>query len=165
MLICPTCKTENAEGTKFCRECGDPLGNASMPPMQSRATPASTAPILTQIYDLIRTILTRLGVSTSSIPATAPSAGSIRESLARLGISFSRGQIIGFAVSLIGGMIVARILPFIYPIFDPILTIVFGSGPSPMRDGFNTNAMTLITFSSSFVLSFATMFLTRSRAR
>ncbi|MBI5651427.1 MAG: hypothetical protein HZC40_13445 [Chloroflexi bacterium] len=136
-----------------------------MPPAQSRATPASAAPILTQVYDLIRTILTRLGVAPSSIPATAPSAGSIRESLARLGITFSRGQIIGFVVSLIGGMIVARILPFIYPVFDPILTFFFGRGPSPMRDGFNTNAMTLITFSVSFVLSFATMFLTRSRAR
>ena len=100
-------------------------------------------------------------VSLESIrTAVKPAYTSIRAALARLGISLSRGQIIGFIVSLIGGMIMARVLPFIYPIFDPILTLVFGSGPSALRDGFNTNMMTLITFATSFVLSFATMFLT-----
>ena len=81
-----------------------------------------------------------------------PPAKDIRESLARLGLDFSRNQLIGFGVSLLSGMIVARILPFIYPIFDPVLTLAFGSGPSPTRDGFNTNMMTFITFLTSLIV-------------
>lgn len=163
MLVCSNCGTQNAEGTKFCRECGNALAGPAAPP-QPRAALPSTAPITT-LYNLIRDALTRLGVSPSSIPATMPPAKDIRESLARLGISFSRGQIIGFALSLLGGIVVARILPFIYPVFDPILTLVFGSGPSPTRDGFNTNMMTLITFFTSFVMSFVTMALTKSKTK
>lgn len=92
-----------------------------------------------------------------------PPAKDIRESLARLGLDFSRNQLIGFGASFLSGFIMARILPFIYPVFDPVLTIVFGSGPGAARDGFNTNMMTLITFGTSFVLSFLTMRLTKSR--
>lgn len=142
MMTCHNCGTQNAEGVKFCRECGTPLLPSATPPARL------TNPSLDSL--------------TSSV---TPTARSIRESLARLGVTFSREQIIGFVLSLIGGMIVARILPFIYPIFDPILTLVFGSGPSAMRDGFNTNMMTLITFATSFVLSFATMFVTTTLKR
>jgi len=164
MLVCSNCGTQNTAGTKFCRECGTPLGSPTAPPTQSRATPASTAPITT-LYNLIRAALTRLGVSPSAMPETMPPAKDIRESLLRLGISFSRNQLIGFGLSLLGGIVMARILPFIYPVFDPLLTIVFGSGPGAARDGFNTNMMTLITFSTSFVMSFVTMRLTQSKER
>ena len=162
MLVCSNCGTQNTEGTKFCRECGTPLGSpaASAPPPRT-ATP-STRPIDT-FYNFIRDVLTRVGVAPSSLPATTPPAKDIRESLLRLGISFSRGQLIGFGLSLLGGMIVARILPFIYPVFDPILTLAFGSGASATRDGFNTNMMTLITFFTSFALSFVTMALTKAK--
>ena len=140
-MICQKCSTENAEGVKFCRECGTALDPSS---------PASQAAPIT--LDSLATTV-------------KPVARSLLESLARLGINFSRKQIIGFAGSLIGGMIVARVLPFIYPVFDPILTLVFGSGPGEARDGFNTNMMTLITFATSFVLSFVTMFVTTTLKR
>lgn len=164
-MICQNCGTQNAEGVKFCRECGAPLGLTDAPPTQPRATSSSSVPTIQQLYVAARKSLIDFGVSSSTIPETMPTAKNIRESLARLGITFSREQIVGFAISLIGGMIVARILPFIYPIFDPILTFAFGSGPGEMRDGFNTNMMTLITFATSFVLSFATMFVTTTLKR
>ena len=139
-MICQNCGSRNADDLRFCGNCGKPLAQSAGSPVQ----PTS--------------------VTLESITsAVAPTAKSLLESLARLGINFSRKQIIGFVISLIGGMIMARILPFIYPIFDPILTVVFGAGPGAVRDGFNTNMMTLITFSTSFVLSFATMFVTKAR--
>lgn len=141
-MICHKCGTQNAEGVKFCRECGTALTESAAPASQSLSTSLQ-----------------------SIVTAAKPAATSIRESLARLGVTFSRQQIIGFVISLVGGMIMARILPFIYPIFDPILTLVFGSGPGAVRDGFNTNMMTLITFFTSFGLSFATMFVTTTLKR
>lgn len=160
MLVCSNCSTQNTAGTKFCRECGTPLGNPAAPPPP--ATSPSERPIDT-LYKFIRGVLTRVGVSPASMPATMPPAKDIRESLLRLGISFSRAQIIGFVLSLLGGVGMAQILPFIYPVFDPILTLAFGSGASATRDGFNTNMMTLITFFTSFALSFVTMTLTKAK--
>lgn len=139
-MICQNCGSQNLEHARFCLQCGTPLG-------QPGTTPVPT-----------------VSASLESLAAAVkPQAKSLLESLARLGIDFSRKQIIGFVISLIGGMIMARILPFIYPIFDPILTLVFGAGPGAVRDGFNTNMMTLITFFTSFGLSFATMLVTKTR--
>jgi len=163
MLVCSNCGTQNTAGTKFCRECGNALAAPAAPPESRAASPSPTP--LAALYHSSRDALMRAGVSSSALPATAPTASSIRESLARLGISFSRKQIIGFVVSLLGGMVMARILPFIYPVFDPILTLAFRSGPSPLRDGFNENMMTLITFFTSFAMSFVTMALTQSKEK
>jgi hypothetical protein len=57
---------------------------------------------------------------------------------------------------VLAGLIVARVLPYVYPVLDPLLSLVFGSGPSSLRDGFNARAMTAITFIISFTLAFAT---------
>ena len=139
-MICQNCGAEIAAHAKFCLNCGATLGQPGTPPV------ATVSQSLESLASAVK-----------------PTAKSLLESLARLGINFSRKQIIGFVISLIGGMIMARILPFIYPIFDPILTVVFGAGPGAVRDGFNTNMMTLITFFTSFGLSFATMLVTKTR--
>ena len=126
-MNCSNCGHTNPPGTKFCRQCGTPM---------STTTSASTAP------------------TTSTAVGAGPPADSIQASLARLGIPLSRRQLIGFVVAVLAGMIVARILPFIYgPIFDPLLTPVFGSGAGP-RDTFNSFMMTALTFAASFVISF-----------
>ncbi|MDP9298475.1 MAG: zinc-ribbon domain-containing protein, partial [Actinomycetota bacterium] len=33
MAICPSCGTENQDGSKFCNECATPLGTASVRPV------------------------------------------------------------------------------------------------------------------------------------
>jgi len=75
-------------------------------------------------------------------------------SLARLGIHFDLGQGIGCVGGVLVGLIVASALPYIYPIFSArILDIIFGPGPSTLRDGFNTNFMTACTCLSSFLVA------------
>lgn len=60
----------------------------------------------------------------------------------------------GVVGGVIVGMIVARLLPYIYPIFSArLLDLVFGPGFSPLRDGFNTNFMTACTCFSSFAVA------------
>lgn len=83
------------------------------------------------------------------------SSSSILTSLSRLGIRVARTQLIGLIVSVITGMVVARLLPFIYPlIFSRPLDIVFGPGASSFRDGFNSLLMTTCTFMASFLVAF-----------
>lgn len=85
----------------------------------------------------------------------APSAQkSPLASLARLGIPVRAGQVIGIAAGVIVGLIVARLLPYIYPIFSArLLDAVFGPGFSPARDTFNANFMTACTCLSSFTVA------------
>jgi hypothetical protein len=160
VMNCHNCGTMNSEGTKFCRECGTSLVATTAAAPASRVISSSSAPTIQQLYVSMRQSLVDFGVSSTTMPETMPTAQNLRESLARLGISLSRKQLTGFGASFLAGLIAARILPYIYPIFDPILTAVFGSGPGMARDGFNTNMMTLITFFTSFVLSAVTMLLT-----
>ena len=88
------------------------------------------------------------------------------KSLAKLGISITRAQLIGLLASVIAGLIVARAMPFIYPIiFSRALDFVFGPGPSTVRDNFNTHLMTACTFGSSFLIAFVVMILFRSKKR
>lgn len=72
-----------------------------------------------------------------------------------LGIRLSSRELVGFGLAVLAGMVVARILPSIYPILAPLLDALFGKGASPARDGFNAFMMTALTFLSSFVISFS----------
>jgi hypothetical protein len=88
-------------------------------------------------------------------PAAAPAAqGSVIASLGRLGIPVRAGQLIGIAAGVIMGLIVARALPYIYPIFTAnLLDVVFGPGITEARDGFNSHLMTGCTCCSSFLVA------------
>jgi len=64
------------------------------------------------------------------------------------------GQTLGCLGGIVVGLVVARALPFIYPIFSArLLDLIFGPGYSPLRDGFNTNLMTACTCLSSFAVA------------
>jgi hypothetical protein len=96
---------------------------------------------------------------------TAAKPSALQNSLGLLGIPVTGGQIVGFIVATIAGLVIARILPYVYFVFDPLLTAVFGSGPSYERDGFNTFMMTAITFLTSFGLALVSAWLARPRPK
>jgi hypothetical protein len=124
IMHCPSCGTENPTDNRFCISCGAPL-----------ARPASTP---------------------SPIPAPNSSGAmtSIQTSLGRLGIEVSTRQLVGIAVATIVGIVVARVLPNIYPIiFAPILAVLFFGNGSGTSDSFNSSMMTWITFLSAFAVS------------
>ncbi|MFQ5855305.1 MAG: zinc-ribbon domain-containing protein [Anaerolineae bacterium] len=170
-MNCNNCGHANPPGTKFCRQCGTPLRSVSPAGAATqRQAPAAGGTPCVQCGATVpagQRFCTQCGtpVSSTTQPPTpdtipepdaliSPPGDSIQASLARLGIPLSRRQLIGFGLAVLAGMIVARILPFIYgPIFDPLLTPVFGSGAGP-RDTFNSFMMTALTFLTSFVISF-----------
>jgi predicted PurR-regulated permease PerM len=64
------------------------------------------------------------------------------------------GQTLGCVGGVIVGLVVARVLPFIYPIFSAnVLDLIFGPGVSTLRDGFNSLFMTGCTCLSSFAVA------------
>ena len=95
---------------------------------------------------------------------TQPSG--ITASLNRLGIRLTTGQWVGAVIAVIAGLIVARVLPFVYPlIFSWLLDLVLAPGPSDLRDGLNTMVMNLCTLGTSFVISLVATVLFRRRRR
>jgi hypothetical protein len=93
----------------------------------------------------------------------SPQSG-ITASLNRLGIRLTTGQWVGAVVAVIAGLIVARVLPFIYPlIFSRLLDLVLSPGPSDLRDGLNTMVMNMCTLGTSFVISLASTMIFRRR--
>jgi hypothetical protein len=62
-------------------------------------------------------------------------ARGITASLNKLGIPVTTGQWIGAVVSVLAGIIIARVLPYVYPIFfSRILDLILGPGVSTLRD-------------------------------
>jgi hypothetical protein len=81
-------------------------------------------------------------------------ARGITASLNRLGIPVTTGQWVGAVLAVLAGIVIARVLPYVYPIFfSPLLDLVFEPGPSTLRDGFNSFLMTVCTGSTSFIVS------------
>jgi len=90
----------------------------------------------------------------------------ITASLNKLGIPVTTGQWIGSVIAVLGGLIVARVLPYIYPIFfSRLLDLVFGAGMSSLRDGFNSFMMTACTCTASFLVSIATFLAFRKKRK
>jgi hypothetical protein len=71
-----------------------------------------------------------------------------------LGIGVNREQVLVVIAAVFVGLVIARLLPYVYPIFSArLLDLIFGPGYSPVRDGFNTNFMTACTCFSSFAVA------------
>jgi hypothetical protein len=66
----------------------------------------------------------------------------------------SSRRIKGFVIAVIAGLVMARVLPYIFPLASPLEDAWFGEGISSARDRFNSFAMTAITFATSSVISF-----------
>lgn len=132
-MKCPNCGVVNPSGSRFCNTCGTPL--AASPPPPPRPKPSPTP---------------------SPQRPSAPGKGQspLIQSLGRLGLPVTRRQLIGLGIAILTGMIVARALPYIYPLlFARILDFVLGQGISATRDSFNSFFMTTITFCSSFLVA------------
>lgn len=78
----------------------------------------------------------------------------MRASVANVGLRLSSQQLVGFGVAVIAGVIMARILPYMYPVLSPILDAVFGAKATTSRDNFNAFMMTALTFLTSFVIAY-----------
>ena len=93
-------------------------------------------------------------------------ARGITASLNKLGIPVTTGQWIGVVIAVLAGIIMARVLPYVYPIFfSRILDFVLGPGMSTLRDGFNTFFMTTCTMGTSFAVSLVTFVLFRRKRK
>lgn len=139
MANCTACGSSLKAGIQFCTKCGTRV-SAPVPTSDQRST-TSRQPSPQQTP-----------VASSGSPSP-----SIQASLGRLGIQLSSRHLVGFILASLAGMVVARILPFIYPyVFFPLLAIVFQGNPSGSSDSFNSFMMTAITFLTSFVISFIT---------
>ena len=69
-------------------------------------------------------------------------------------------------LAVLAGILVARVLPFIYPlIFSRLLDFVLNPGPSTLRDGLNTWIMSVCTCGTSFIISMLAAVLFRRKRR
>jgi hypothetical protein len=98
-------------------------------------------------------------------PASDPKPSSLAASLRALGFRPTRGQIVGFVAAVIFGMVLARILPSVFPIFYPVLSFVFVEVLGTTPDGFNTAAITWLTCLGSAGVSFLSTFLLGRRRK
>jgi hypothetical protein len=134
-MQCQSCGEENPSENRFCNTCGNQLPGVT--------GAASAGP--------------------AAVPASAGPSGSpsIQASLERLGIRLSTRQLVGIAIATLAGIVVARVLPNVYPVlFAPILQVLFFGNPAGSSDSFNTSIMTWLTFLTSFVIS---LLIARSR--
>lgn len=157
-MNCPNCSHPNPIGTRNCLRCGASLAHAApLPPTRPGAAPsAQTTPSPSAGQ----------ARPASPTPPVGPAQTSPLASLARLGIPVSPGQVVGVIGGVILGMVVARVLPYVYPIFSArLLDLVFGPGYSEIRDGFNTNFMTACTCCSSFMVAALASMALRGRKR
>jgi ribosomal protein L40E len=160
-MNCSKCGAANPPDKKFCRQCGSPL-NVISPPVSSPrqeifaaagmacAQCGATVPAGKAFCSKCGAPINAPSATPVQSVGTAPSAiGSIQASLEKLGIRVSPRELIGFGVSVVAGMVMARVLPYIYP-------VLFSSIISRMQnpDPFNKFMMTAITFLTSFVISF-----------
>jgi hypothetical protein len=81
------------------------------------------------------------------------------DSLRGLGLRPTCGQIAGFVGAVVFGIVLARALPFVFPVFYPALNFVFRDVLGREPDAFNTAAMTWLTCLSSAGVAFASTFL------
>jgi len=143
-MDCPNCGYRNPPDQRFCVNCKLLLGQPASPtpprPNQAQQLPAYPA----------HNSPPQQPSSVPQSPKTQPGP------LARLGLRFNLGQGIGCIGGVLVGLVVARALPYIYPIFSArLLDLIFGPGYSPLRDGFNSNLMTACTCLSSFLVALA----------
>jgi len=88
-----------------------------------------------------------------ALPADAPD-GSLRASLARLGIPLGLRQIIGLGISLILGVALPRLAPYVLPIVFPLLDKLPWAHLPFTIETFNTWSITLLTLAVTFVPTF-----------
>lgn len=127
MAFCSRCGASVSDEVRFCSSCGTPRTSG--------------------------------GVSTGSggqaHPAQSPSFGSLGKALDDLGVGHLKTQIFALVLAWVTGMIVARILPYVYDsIFGRITSLFIGTEITAARDNFNTWLMTLVTLGASFVVGF-----------
>jgi hypothetical protein len=81
--------------------------------------------------------------------------GSLGKALDDLGVGHLKTQIVALLMAWVTGMIVARILPYVYDtIFGRITSMFIGTQITQARDNFNSWLMTLVTFGISFAVGF-----------
>jgi len=153
MANCQQCGHSNPANAKFCLNCGTAL--------QARPAGPAAAPVAA-----VSSASAGPAASPGSPPAApAPKSSSLLDSLRGLGLRPSCGQIAGFVGAVVLGMVLARALPFVFPVFYPALNFVFRDVLGREPDAFNTAAMTWLTCLSSAGVAFASTFLLGRRRK
>ena len=153
MADCRVCGHPNPDNAKFCLNCGTALKARPAAPAGSPVAAPSPAPAAAAASP----------GSPSAAPAPKPS--SLLESLRGLGLRPTCGQIAGFVGAVVFGLVLARALPFVFPLFYPALNFVFREVLGREPDAFNTAAMTWMTCLSSAGVAFASTFLLGRRRK
>ena len=153
MAVCQQCGHSNPDNAKFCLNCGPALQARPAAPAGSpvaAVSPASAGPAASP---------------GSPSAAPAPKSSSLLDSLRGLGLRPTCGQIAGFVGAVVFGLVLARALPFVFPLFYPALNFVFRDVLGREPDAFNTAAMTWLTCLSSAGVAFASTFLLGRRRK
>ena len=160
MAACHRCGHSNPDRSKYCLNCGAPL-LASRDPAPAK-TELAQSPQVASVQPRppqAPSALQPIEGAPSASPASTAKPSSLLDSLRALGFRPTCGQIAGFAAAAVFGMALARALPFIFPVFYPILDFVFRDVLGREPDAFNATAMTWLTCLSSAGVAFVTTFL------
>ena len=153
MAACHQCGHSNPDNAKFCLNCGSALQARPAAPAGSPVAAVSLASAGPEAS------------SGSPSAAPAPKSSSLLDSLRGLGLRPTCGQIAGFVGAVVFGLVLARALPFVFPVFYPALNFVFREVLGREPDAFNTAAMTWLTCLSSAGVAFASTFLLGRRRK
>jgi len=167
MANCHQCGHSNPANAKFCLNCGTALQALRGPgPSQPARVPSAQAQPPIGAAPAANPASAGPAASPDSPPAApAPKSSSLLDSLRGLGLRPTCGQMAGFVGAVVFGIVLARALPFVFPLFYPILNFVFRDVLGREPDAFNTAAMTWLTCLGSAGVAFASTFLLGRRRK
>jgi len=163
MANCQQCGHSNPANAKFCLNCGTALSAARRP--APVAAPVSPTPAASPVAAAPPASASPAASPGSPAAAPAPKSSSLLDSLRGLGLRPTCGQIVGFVGAVVFGIVLARALPFVFPVFYPALNFVFRDVLGREPDAFNTAAMTWLTCLGSAGVAFASTFLLGRRRK
>ena len=166
MAACHQCGHSNPENAKFCLNCGTALHalRGSAPTGPAPAQPPQVPSAQPQPPQ-VPSARPPIGAAPSASPASAAKPSSLLDSLRGLGLRPTCGQIAGFVGAVVFGIVLARGLPFVFPVFYPILNFGFRDVLGREPDAFNTAALTWLTCLGSAGVAFASTFLLGRRRK
>jgi len=173
MAACHRCGHSNPDNAKYCLNCGAAL-HASREPAPAKTELARPPGVLSAqpqphqvpsaqprppVAPSASPSAASLDSPVAASPASAAKPSSLLDSLRGLGLRPTCGQIAGFVGAVVFGLVLARALPFVFPVFYPALNFVFREVLGREPDAFNTAAMTWLTCLGSAGVAFASTFL------
>ena len=166
MAACHRCGQSNPDNAKYCLNCGaPPLASRDPAPAKTELAQSPQVASVQPRPPQAPSALQPIEGAPSASPASTAKPSSLLDSLRALGFRPTCGQIAGFVGAVVFGIVLARALPFVFPLFYPILNFVFRDVLGREPDAFNTAAMTWLTCLGSAGVAFASTFLLGRRRK